>query len=206
MSSGFQSYSFEGRFKAIGLPIILIVTVVAGALLNYKKLISTHQAVKGTKLHVLFIVSLINAVLAMFLFFTAGWYYGVMCAVVAYFFGLLSDSQKDDDAAARQLVYLLGVWLLILSGLPAGFSDGVIDAVSGDCLVFYGGTIAQDMCVNGWLNFALFIALWQIAVTFLSLMTLISAVFGTDSLSDAVSLPGGGGGGGASNGGYNSVD
>jgi hypothetical protein len=167
--------SDAGKFKAIGMPIMLVVTYFVAILVTHKSFIRAFHHSRGELINfAMFIGAVAASVLSMFLYFSASWAYGLITTVMCYLFALVIASPNRGQQS-RTLFYALAVWFAILIGIPTQWSMGVIEsAARNNCVAFYGSK-ADAMCKEGWLDFVEIVAMVLIAITFLTLLTLMTA-------------------------------
>ena len=165
----------SGKFKAAGLPILLIVNFALAVVMTHQRLIRAfHQSRAELATFILFLSSLGAALASMFLYFSAAWAYGRICTLLCYLTAVMIGA-PDRGKQARVLFFAVAAWFAILIGQPSQVSPGIIDTVAkGRCEAFYGDK-ADAMCKDGWLNFVEIVATCLISVTFLMLLNLMAS-------------------------------
>jgi hypothetical protein len=194
--------SDNGSFKAIGMPIMLIVTYLLAIASTHQRLIRAfHQSRAELQTFILFLGSLAASLGSMFLYFSAGWAYGLICTLLCYLTAMMIGS-PDRAKQASILFFAVAGWFAILIGQPTAVSNGVIDTVAKDsCNRFYGDK-ADSMCKDGWLNFVEIVATCLISVTFLMLLNLMASAVEVHTGDGAYQAVGDNGGGGFGAGAY----
>jgi hypothetical protein len=169
------------EFKAIGLPLLMILTFAGSIALNRQGFARAFQQSKyNTRHFALWLGAFVSALLSMFLYFTAAWAYGLVCTLVCYMFTLMCGTPSLMDKHSKAVAGAVAVWFATLVGVPAFLGKGAIGVVTGDCDVWFG-TVSGTMCKKGWLAFAEIVVTVLVAVTFLSMMTLMgNAAEGAD--------------------------
>ena len=126
------------NFKAIGMPIMLIVTFVLALAITHKSFLRAFRQSSGNiGYFLMFAGCVLSSIASMFLYFSAAWAYGMMCTVVSYMFALIVAS-PDLKNHAKTMFYVVGVWFALLTGIPSQLSNGVISATSKtQCDNFY---------------------------------------------------------------------
>ena len=176
------------EFKAIGMPLIMIATFAAAIAVNHHGFIRAFQQSKYNLRHfALWLGAFASALLSMFLYFTSAWAYGLVCTLVCYLFTLLCGTPSLMDKHAKSITAAVAIWFATLVGVPSFMGKGAVAVVSQDCEAWFG-TVAKEMCVKGWLAWGEIVVMILIAVTFLSLMTLMGNA--AEGSSESVDHPG----------------
>ena len=164
-----------GKFKAIGLPIMLIVTYALTVLMTHQRLIRAFHASRaelGT--FALFLGSMTASLLSMLLYFSAAWPYALICTLLCYLTALIIGS-SDRAQHSRVLFGAVAIWFALLIGIPSNVSAGIISTAAHDSCNAYYGEKSDAMCKEGWLDFVEILATGLISVTFLTLMNLMAS-------------------------------
>jgi hypothetical protein len=190
------------NFKAGGIPVFLIVTLILAVIGSRNELLSSFRAarISGLGTVVLFFGSIFSALASASLYFTAAWAYGVVCTIVCFVFALVASSTESLASFGKPLLALQSVWLAVLLGIPQTlFGIGVIDTVTLQCDKFYGSQ-ADKMCKSGWLAVNEIIGMGLISVVFLSQLLLVAKAIEahrSPQMDGSPARVGGGGGGNA---------
>lgn len=171
------------KYKAIGMPMFFLITVGIAAAITWRVIIHAHQRVAhdmGQK--IIFMASLVSAVLSIFLYFTAAWAYGLVATCICYFVALAMAR----PSLQRPLLIVLGLWFACVCGIPATiFGSGIISATSTTaCKTFYL-TYSDKMCAHGWLAFAEIVSTVIIAITLISFLSVLSWIAKNEDEYDA---------------------
>uniref|UniRef100_A0A7S1MTI8 Uncharacterized protein n=1 Tax=Neobodo designis TaxID=312471 RepID=A0A7S1MTI8_NEODS len=163
------------NFKAGGIPVFLIVTVLLSIVASRSELLSSFRAARGSGLGTtaLFIGAVFSTLASCTLYFTAAWAYGVVCTIVCYVFALVATSPESLQSFGKPLLAIQSLWLAVLLGIPEPLGIGVIETVTQKCNNFYGSQ-AEKMCKSGWLAFNEIVAMGLISVVFLSQLLLVA--------------------------------
>ena len=177
--------SDDGNFKAIGMPILLIVTFMLSIAITHQSLRRAFYQSRSNLLNFLvFIGSLVASLVSIFLYFSAAWAYGMICTVMCYLFALVISS-PERAKHGRLLFGSVAAWFAFLIGIPSGISAGVLTSCSNTaCQAFYLSK-ADSMCKEGWLDFVEIVAICLVSVTFLTLLTLMAAALEGDRPGEA---------------------
>jgi hypothetical protein len=173
------------QMKGIGMPILFTVLLGASAFVSRQLIIDSFNASRGNmNMLFSFLCAGITAALSLFLYWSPAYNYGLGGTVVAY----LTMCVKGGESAKEFSKLLLGitlVWFMLLIGIPGGFSQGIINAVStNQCNSFYN-TYQETMCKPGWLVFVQICSCVQIGLTLVSLLFAVSAVVGSEGSESA---------------------
>lgn len=164
------------NFKAIGLPIMLIITmvltIVVTRVIFWKAFL---HAKNDLNLAIIFFGGLVCALLSVFLFPTAAWAFGVVNTLLAYMYALVCVPGGVEKFAQR-LFALSAAWFLLLVGVPNQVSLGVIATITSVCDAWFGSK-KEDMCKEGWLTLTEIVAMVMVSTNFFIMLTLMAVAF-----------------------------
>jgi hypothetical protein len=165
------------NFRAWGLPLLMLAILAGSVVLNHKQLLraaTTHT--EHPQIVWLLRLSAANAVLSIFLMFTAAWGFGLVSALICYIVALYV-AKGAVVSQGKNLLTLQLVWFGLLIGVPDFLTGGtdIFVRVSGrlDCLAFYAEA-APTMCAPAWLTIVEIISCVLVGLTFLSLLMIVS--------------------------------
>lgn len=163
------------NFKAGGIPAFLMVTFFIAVVATRNELLAAMRSARtnGAGSLVMFVGTVLSAVMSMSLYFTAAWAYGLICTIVCFVFAVVATSPASVEAFWRPLLVIQSLWLAVLIGVPEPLGVGVISTVSNNCDSFYNSQ-RDKMCKSGWLAFNEIVAMLLISVVFLCQLTLVA--------------------------------
>mmetsp|Transcript_68460 Transcript_68460/g.79752 ORF Transcript_68460/g.79752 Transcript_68460/m.79752 type:complete len:237 (-) Transcript_68460:209-919(-) len=173
------------KMKGIGMPILFIFLLAVVIVVTRSLLFDAVQAARNNPTIAFpFISAAVTALMSIFLYFSAGYGYGLVATIFAYINMCLSNGNRLRQYATP-LTGIMLIWFGILVGIPSGLSSGIIVEVSStNCKNFYPD-YSDSMCKDGWIVYLLICSCILIGLTFMSLLSIVNVAINEETPSYA---------------------